>query len=42
MLPRKKRVELYGSLEYPLAISYAAFIKNLKPLKATAAKGVRV
>ena len=73
MLPRKKRVELYGSLEYPLAIGYAAFIKEangsrrtsavrhfitlpsgtvyietenthyiLKPLKETAAKGVRV
>ena len=73
MLSRKKRVELQGSLEYPLAIGYAAFIKEangsrrtsavrhfitlpsgtvyietenthyiLKPLKATASKGVRV
>ena len=74
MISRKKRVELHGSLEYPLTIGYAAFIKKLdgdpirtsavkhfitlpsgtvyietenthyilKPLKAKAAKGVRV
>ena len=74
MITRKKRVELHGSLQYPLEIGYAAFIKKLdgdpirtsavkhfitlpsgtvyietenthyilKPLKATAAKGVRV
>ena len=73
MLFKKKCIELYGTLEYPLAIGYAAFIKEangsrrtsavrhfitlpsgtvyietenthyiLKPLKATAAKGVSV
>ena len=40
MLPRKKRVELYGSLEYPLAIGYAAFIKKLDgdPIRTSSVK----
>ena len=40
MLPRKKRVELFGSLEYPLAIGYAAFIKKLDgdPIRTSAVK----
>ena len=35
MLPRKKCVELHGSLEYPLAIGYAALSR-----KPTAAAGL--
>ena len=37
MLSRKKRVELQGSLEYPLAIGYAAFIKEANGSRRTSA-----
>ena len=40
MISRKKRVELHGSLEYPLEIGYAAFIKKLDgdPIRTSAVK----
>lgn len=37
MLPRKKRVELYGSLEYPLSVGCAAFIKEVNGSRRTSA-----
>ena len=35
MFAKKKRVELVGSLEYPLAIGNAAFIKEASGLRRT-------
>ena len=35
MFAKKKRVELVGSLEYPLAIGNAAFIKEAAGLRRT-------
>ena len=37
MFARKKRVELYGTLEYPLSIGYAAFIKEANGSRRTSA-----
>lgn len=37
MFARKKRVELYGTLEYPLSIGYAAFIKEVNGSRRTSA-----
>lgn len=37
MLSRKKRIELYGSLEYPLAVGCAAFIKEANGSRRTSA-----
>ena len=37
MFARKKRVELYGTLEYPLSIGYAASIKEANGSRRTSA-----
>ena len=37
MFARKKHVELYGTLEYPLSIGYAAFIKEANGSRRTSA-----
>lgn len=37
MFEKKKRVEIYGTLEYPLAIGSAAFIKEANGSRRTSA-----
>lgn len=40
MFTKKKRIDIYGTLEYPLAIGCAAFIKKQegKPIRTSSVK----